>query len=450
VRRWLLLSIITLTFASSAMATPLDDYVAAPDPAFAYKLVAEATVTTPTFEARTYQLTSQTWLDETLVDRPLWQHWVTVFIPKERKHATAMMFINGGKNDGDTPPKPDQPLGMIAAQTNSVVIDIKQIPNQPLRFTGEQMERYKETGRTEDALITYGWDKFLRGGDPIWLARLPMTKAVVRAMDMVQKEIPEVADFFVVGGSKRGWTAWTVAAVDKRVRAVGPAVIDVLNFVPSLDNHYAAYGFWSPALSDYIDMDIVGRLHTPEMKALLAIVEPFSYVDRLTMPKYIINSAGDQFFTPDSSKFYFDQLKGEKYLRYTPNTDHGLSAEVFLNLASFYSAILNDAPRPKFSWMTAADGALEVKCETEPQQVLLWQAHNPEARDFRMASIGKAWKSTPLEKVNGVYNAQLPAPDKGYSAFFVEVQFPNPNFMSPFVFTTSVSIIPDTYPGAKP
>ena len=33
-------------------------------------------------------------------------------------------------------------------------------------------------GRKEDALITYGWDKFLEGGDPKWLARLPMTKAV--------------------------------------------------------------------------------------------------------------------------------------------------------------------------------------------------------------------------------------------------------------------------------
>ena len=42
------------------------------------------------------------------------------------------------------------------------------------------------------------------------------------------------------------------------------------------------------------------------------------------MPKFMVYAAGDQFFLPDSSRFYFDDLKGEKYLRYVPNTDHSL------------------------------------------------------------------------------------------------------------------------------
>ena len=42
------------------------------------------------------------------------------------------------------------------------------------------------------------------------------------------------------------------------------------------------------------------------------------------MPKFMVNSAGDQFFLPDSWRFYFDDLKGEKYLRYVPNADHAL------------------------------------------------------------------------------------------------------------------------------
>jgi len=51
-----------------------------------------------------------------------------------------------------------------------------------------------------------------------------MTKSAVRAMDTVsaffeKKGGPHVSCFVVVGASKRGWTAWTGAAVDKRVVA---------------------------------------------------------------------------------------------------------------------------------------------------------------------------------------------------------------------------------------
>ena len=59
--------------------------------------------------------------------------------------------------------------------------------------------------------------------------------------------------------------------------------------------------------------------HAASIGALLKIEDPYEYRDRLTMPKYLVNATGDQFFLPDSSQFYFDELKGEKYLRYVPN-----------------------------------------------------------------------------------------------------------------------------------
>ena len=63
---------------------------------------------------------------------------------------------------------------------------------------------------------------------------------------------------------------------------------------------------------------------TPEYQALMKIEEPYQYRHRLTMPKFIVNAAGDQFFLPDSSQFYFNDLPGVKYLRYVPNADHSL------------------------------------------------------------------------------------------------------------------------------
>ena len=45
-----------------------------------------------------------------------------------------------------------------------------------------------------------------------------------------------------------------------------------------------------------------------EFAALIRIEDPYSYRYRLTMPKFIVNAAGDQYFLPDSSQFYFAGL----------------------------------------------------------------------------------------------------------------------------------------------
>ena len=209
--------------------------------------------------------------------------------------------------------------------TKTVVSQLKMVPNQPLMFAGET------TGRTEDEIIAYTWDKYLRTGDARWPARLPMTKAAVRAMDTVtafcgsaQGGGVSVQSFVVTGASKRGWTTWTTAAVDQRVSAIIPMVIDILNVQTSMLHHYNAYGFWSPAIEDYMNRASPDWFGTPEMAALMDIVDPYAYRRRLTMPKFIINDTGDEFFLPDSSQFYFADLPGVKYLRYVPNVEHAL------------------------------------------------------------------------------------------------------------------------------
>src|SRR5207247_568534 len=118
-----------------------------------------------------------------------------------------------------------------------------------------------------------------------WLARLPMTKSAVRAMDTItavlKQENIDVDKFVVSGGSKRGWTTWTTAAVDKRVVAIVPAVIDMLNMVPSFVHHWRVYGFWAPSIADYVENDIMKWSGTPRYEEMLKIVEPYSYRDRL-------------------------------------------------------------------------------------------------------------------------------------------------------------------------
>ena len=438
------------TGAAGADPTPLDDYVAAPDPSFSYRLV--RTLPGQGWTAWVLELTSQSWLRPDEVDRTLWQHWLTIVKPDRLSTDMALMLIAGGNNGSKPPEKVDAALPLIATGTGAVVAGVQQIPNQPLRFAGE------DEPRREDALIAYTWDRFLRTGDARWPARLPMTKAVVRAMDAVAAfcAAPEhgglkIERFVVSGGSKRGWTAWTVAAVDRRVAAVAPAVIDVLNLEKSLVHQYRSYGFWAPALADYERMRIMDWFGTPQLRALLRIEEPYQYRHRLTMPKYIVNSAGDQFFFVESSRFYFDDLPGEKYLRYIPNTDHSLrNSDVYLSLAAFFDAIAHDRPRPRLQWRFERDGSIRVRTADRPVEVKLWQATNPKARDFRFEAIGAAWKSQPLEdRGAGVYVARVAEPAQGWTAYFLELTY-KLGGPTPFKVTTGVRVIPERLPYPPP
>jgi PhoPQ-activated pathogenicity-related protein len=432
-------------------ATPLDRYVAAPDPAYAWErlrgLRGKGCV------AHVLKMTSQTWLTPEEVDRTDWWHWLTIVEPEAIRSDVALLYLHGGDNE-DEPPDEIRPVyARIARETGAVVAELRMVPNQPLRFSGDA-----GGPRKEDRLIAYGWSRFLRGGDPVWLPRLPMTKSAVRAMDTVTAFFeqrrgsgPRVDRFVLVGSSKRGWTTWTTAAVDGRVAAIVPMVIDLLNVEDSFRHHYDAYGFWAPAIRAYLEMGIPAWFGTPEMRRLREIADPFSYRARLTMPKLIINATGDQFFLPDSSRFYFEALPGEKLLRYLPNANHSLDKkEVGESVLAFFRAIVAGTPRPEYSWTFEDDGSIRVEVggSQAPAEARLWQATNPVARDFRLETLGPAWTSAVIApQPGGGYRAAVPQPPSGWTAFFVELTYRS-DVAPPLKLTTAVRVVPDTLPFA--
>jgi len=431
---------------SKTPRTALDEYVAAPDTNYNFHLVKSV----PGNGQTTFilEMTSQSWLTTKEVDRPLWKHWVIIVKPDGVSSAKSFLFITGGANGGNPPNSADANMSKMAVATKSVVTELKMVPNQPLVFAGET-ER-----RTEDSFIAYTWDKFLHTHDPKWPARLPMTKAAVRAMDTVtafcgsaEGGNVKVDKFVVAGGSKRGWTTWTTAAVDKRVIGIIPCVIDVLNMEPSMLHHYAAYGFWAPSVGNYTAFRIMDWTGTPEYRELLKIEEPYQYRQRFTMPKFIINAGGDQFFLPDSSQFYFNDLPGVKYLRCVPNADHSLrGSDAYETMLACYNAIINEQPLPRFTWSLEKDGSIKVHSKDTPTEVKLWQATNPDARDFRMEKIGPKYQGSVLtDHGGGTYVGKVDEPPKGWTAFFVELKFPS-GCEAPFKFTTQVRVIPDVLP----
>ena len=438
-------------FYRSLKLTALDTYVATPDPNYTYSLVN----TIPGAGQTTFILamTSQAWLTTNEVNQPLWKHWLIIVKPNGVTYSKALLCIYGGNNTDPVPTSADPTrLQQIALDTQSVVAELRTVPYQPLTFAGESFSR------SEDAMMAYTWDKFLRTGDDKWPLLLPMTKAAVRAMDTVTtfcSSAPgggiNVDAFVVTGASKRGWTTWTTAIVDRRVVAIIPVVIDLLNLVPSFIHHYSCYGGWAPAIQDYVNMGVMDRLTTPEFGALMKILDPYEYRARLTLPKFMINASGDQFFLPDSSQFYFDDLLGVKYLRYVPNIDHGLGGDAsWPTIEACYQAVLTSAALPQFSWTLPSSNSIRVVTTTSPSSVKLWQATNPNARDFRLQTIGAAWQSTPLaDQGGGVYVGTVPAPPQGFTAFFVELTYPGSG-VTPFTFTTRVKVVPDIEPYSYP
>ncbi|MFG0251465.1 MAG: PhoPQ-activated protein PqaA family protein [Phycisphaerales bacterium JB038] len=433
--------------------TLLDRYTAERDDSFSYTLLRTYT-DRPGFVGYALNLVSQTWRDADEVSHPEWTHKLRIIRPENATHDTALLLIGGDRRRSSPPRELEEPLYMVAELTQSIVIAIPNVPNQPMELESDGEQRY------EDDLLAETWLKAKRDGDPGWIIHLAMVESAVAAMDAAQAFLAseagggvEIEGFVVAGGSKRGWTTWLTAAVDERVRAIVPIVIDTLNLPATMQHHWGAYGFWAPAIHDYTDRKLFGVLDSSDGRLLRTIVDPYLYRDRYRMPKMLLNSAGDQYFLPDTTRYYLDDLPGLTRLRVVPNTNHSLdrNLDAVQSALGFYVAVLHERRIPELVWEVEAEkpGVLRVTSDAEPYEVTLWQAHNPEARDFRQVEIGNAWTATPLTADGtGAYTTMVKTPESGYRAFFVEARYRLQGLPLPLTFTTEVQVVPDVLPFA--
>jgi PhoPQ-activated pathogenicity-related protein len=438
------------TSVAESERTPLDAYIDKPEDVYGWTKV--NSFEGDGFTGHVLELTSQTWRSETEVDRTVWKHWITIVEPDAITSDAALLYITGGANDNDAPGEASERSIRMATETGSITAELFMVPNQPVYFTDTP-----DQARYEDDLIAYTRDKHFKTKDDQWLVRLAMVKSGVKAMDAMQEYLAtdeggatDINRFVVSGASKRGWTTWLVGAVDTRVIGIIPLVIDALNSEEITRHHYEVLGFFAPSLGDYVHHGLFPHMMgTPEYRAVLEIEDPYEYFDRgrLQLPKFIVNASGDQYFHPDNSRFYYDAMPDEKRLRYVPNAAHNLAgSDAVDSMIAFYQAVITGAPRPDYSWTTPTPDSIHVTTDTPPREVTLWQAHNPETRDFRVEHLGNAYTPTILTpESDGTYIARVESPEVGFTAFFVEMTYDGAG-PQPFKFTTGVSIIPDTVP----
>ncbi|MCK5894270.1 MAG: hypothetical protein KAG53_07635 [Endozoicomonadaceae bacterium] len=475
-------SILTtmILFACSASAekqsvyrTALDDYVHQIDNKWDWDLKAESWQTVPNItnaKVKVYQVSmvSQYWAAGAKhgLSNPLWKHRLTIYQPNNVRSKKALLLIDGGirySRDSETvDPSTDlsnrADWSRIAANTGAVVVELKDVPNQYLSFSDG-------IPRKEDDLVAWTWHQFLQNPDenerlPL---QFPMVKSVVRAMDTVQALMSykgvKIESFVLAGASKRGWAAWLTAAVDARTDSLMPTVIDMLNIEAFADHVDKIYQKPIPALKDYYSSDrsIASYIHSPEMIRLSTMIDPYSYRNRLTMPKYIITASGDDFFPPDSTRLYLDDLKGPTWQRVLPNSRHYVfhSADGIINMMNtieaFLGARVENRMLPSVSWSSIGPGQLSASMATCPKHATLWRVTNPKARDFRMTELSKnGLQYDPKElTINDAapcqFDITIAEPKSGWTAWFVELSFDNAPYPD-IVMTSTVSVIPDVYP----
>ena len=471
----------------------LDEYVNRDDGMFS---ITNLFVTLPGsgFSAHLYNFTSQKWLTPKDSNIHVWWHILAVVVPDnvDTSLDSSLLFIAGSKNTPSWLPSVDDDKlrwsGVLTVKTRSTAAVLYQIPNAPVQFSNDPWNKPK---RTEDSIIAFTWWKFTTASaherNPEWLLQFPMTKAGIKAMDVMQQVIPQyignspINKISVTGLSKRGWTTWLVGAVEaarpnSRLLSIMPIVLDLANVQEFLHRQIQYYGAWTYALFDYIECNMTVTSDTPEVRELLEHVDMWYYMDRFNgTPSYVITAGGDQFQMPDNHRFFAHKLTSKQSYFYTvKNADHSLDTardEVYANMASFISSVQGDRAkraqpdeipnthRPHIEWhICPKDGRIFLNTSIPFTSVALIYSDSALGKsagkmDFRWVTIDGdrvlPWLTENISGGNIIVtsetsvNALVGNPAVGqWRAFTLEVTFPNPYSDIPLLFTAPASIIP--------
>lgn len=255
-----------------------------------------------------------------------------------------------------------------------------------------------------------------------------------------------------------------------------PIVMPMGNMTPLINTMYQVYGEWSFALQDYVNAGVMQYLNTPQWKAMEAIIDPVVYYSRWAgLPKYVIAACGDEFFLPDSTKFFWNQLPNPKMLRMAPNAEHTMitapAYDVVYGVNTFIQRLVRNMTLPQMDWsLTYSNSTASIKAwitgAYQPSNVYLYKATtlSSKQRDFRLVRCGHIdinclnpvlWGATELAIAPGqtTWSVSVPAPSSGWTGFLIEAVFPggytggdpwNPDKW--IRITTDVNVVPDTLP----
>lgn len=420
--------------AQVAPAKALKHYIDREDNTFAWEV--RDSLRTDGAMAYRLRMQSQTWREFA------WIHELVVIVPDKLTNDEALIHISGGSADEKTGEPnyhkwSDSLIGFmsgIASRCEAVTAILWQVPRQPLYG-----------GKYEDELVSFTFHNYQMDKDQTWPLLFPMTKSVIRAMDAIEefsekKSLAVKPERFVTNGiSKRGWTTWlTAASEDKRVVAIAPMVIDILNMPVSVPYQRHMFGNYSIQIQDYVNLGLTEELVTPAGKELVAMIDPYSYRDKYTMPKMLFFGTNDEYWTVDAVKNYIDGIPGKKYISYTTNAGHGLGDKTAAvnALEAFFRQTIDGMEYPRFDYtIKEMKGSAELTLKADKahlENVIVWEALS-ENKDFRQSEFMPTIKGISHK---GKVKVRVEYPTKGYKAFIVMAKYRHPNGGEPYNITT--------------
>ena len=148
------------------------------------------------------------------------------------------------------------------------------------------------------------------------------------------------------------------------------------------------------------------------------MVDPFTYRDRLTKPKLLINGTNDRYWTLDALDLYWNELEGPKYLIELPNAGHDLNDNrdwATNGLGAFFHHVITNRPMPELTWDLAKSGrrvesTLTIHARPGPAAARIWTARS-QSRDFRESH----WESAPLKAGETITYVAQPVRGSGMS-----------------------------------
>jgi len=118
------------------------------------------------------------------------------------------------------------------------------------------------------------------------------------------------------------------------------------------------------------------------------------------MPKIVISATGDEFFQPDDSYNWFDEMPGKTYVRLLPNAEHAMippqalsSPSIIHTIRALYISVQKKyhLPNLKFSRYTDEKNHIKIILQSDTQASLVngWIADtdNSTRRDWRWARV---------------------------------------------------------------
>eukprot|EP00300_Choanocystis_sp_HF-7_P037481 c53644_g1_i1.p1 GENE.c53644_g1_i1~~c53644_g1_i1.p1 ORF type:complete len:536 (+),score=18.18 c53644_g1_i1:60-1667(+) len=454
---------------SSINSTVLDEYIAFQDENFGYEL--SRTLTGSSWTTYQYIYTSVRYLNDSQVDRPIWKHQLSIIVPNNIVYPNvAFMLTDYGYNDEVS--TPTGAATQVASSMGVIVGELRTVPNQVLCFTeplpGDPFDG--DYCLDEDFLMNYGMEWFMRGSltpeeNPLWLARLGMVKASVWANTILQEVAESLTgtapqEFFIYGASKRGATVWLVAAVDERVIGVCPIVIDAANMHENAHRRYMSLGN-RLFNDDNMYKRTIGYTDHPQGEPFGYIDDPYYYFGRLEFVNKLFQfAASDAYFEPDSTRWWWYDLPGAKYIRYTPMLHYDFylrqTEQIVGNMIAWAKYIVSNRALPQIDWVVGEGTrniTVTVKSGGTPVKVAMYHLTNPESEYRTFSPLHGAptnWVETLLSPISpGVYFASQPPPASGWTGFFMQLEF-STGYTTPneetFRISSLVSVVPDVYP----